>query len=55
MTFSEPTTNMSDVKAMMLMADDLGDVSQWVGQNETTPKRIHNCEWDNVHGDIVSF
>lgn len=52
---SEPTTNMSDLKAMMMMADDLGDVNLWDGQKNATQERISKCEWDNVHGDIVSF
>jgi len=43
----------SAILAMLMMSDDLGD--GWSAQTGQPEKRIHNCEWDNIHGDIVGF
>ena len=52
---SEISPNPNEIKAMLYMVDDLGDESQWIGQEPATQERIQKCEWDDIHGDIISF
>lgn len=54
--------NIEDLKAMLLMTDELGLTADEVSTQQTNlderipgPTSIFSCPWDNAHGDSTYF
>jgi len=58
---SHPTDqNIDDLKAMLMMTDELGDLKVTLSNVETLDDRIpqssiYQCPWDNTNGDTTYF
>jgi len=59
---THPTNkNLDNLKAMLMMTDELGTLKQELSTEITLDERIpelktvYNCPWDNTNGDVTYF